>query len=38
MFVPVVVTGYAYDVSADGQRILAIAPPEQASTAPLMLL
>jgi hypothetical protein len=31
-------TGYRYDVSADGQRFLAIVPPEQPNSAPLTLV
>jgi Tol biopolymer transport system component len=30
--------GYQYDVSADGQRFLALVPPEQTSSAPLTLV
>jgi hypothetical protein len=32
------VTNYLYDVSADGQRILAAAPVEERSSPPLMLV
>jgi hypothetical protein len=31
-------TGYPYDVSADGQRILAVMPNEQAAPEPLTLV
>jgi serine/threonine protein kinase len=30
--------GYTYDVSADGQRFLAVVPPEQSNSAPLTLV
>ena len=30
--------GYQYDVSADGQRFLAVVPPEQSNAAPLTLV